>query len=253
MEKLKILVNGCNGKMGQELVHTILENQDLEVIAGFDQTDLGIYNFPVYTKIEEIKNIPDVVIDFSVPIATFNILNFAKQHKIPTVIATTGFTNEQIQQIENIAKSIPIFQSSNMSFDIFLMQKILKLVATNLPNTDIEIIETHHNRKIDSPSGTALMLADSINQASNNKYHYNFNRFQERKKRDENEIGFSSIRGGNIVGEHTVKFIGPNETFEITHTSYSRRVFAEGSIRAARFLINKPCKLYHMEDLVKQN
>ena len=138
-----------------------------------------------------------------------------------------------------------------MSFDICLMQKILALLAQNLKNADIEIIESHHNRKIDSPSGTALMLANSINSACENKYYYNFNRLNEKKARDKNEIGFSSIRGGNIVGEHTVKFIGDNETFEITHTCYSRKVFAEGALKAAKFLINKTSGFYNMNDIIK--
>lgn len=251
MEKLKVLINGCNGKMGQEVVSVCQENENIEVICGFDREDLGLYSFPVFNKIENINIIPDIIIDFSIPIATFTILDFAKKNHIPTVIATTGFTDEQLEQIEVISKDIPIFQSYNMSFDIFLMQKVLSLVATHLSDTDIEIIESHHNRKIDSPSGTALSLADTINKTCKNKYHYNFNRFQEKSKRDKNEIGFSSIRGGNIVGEHTVKFIGPNETFEVTHTSYSRKVFAEGAIKAAIFIVDKPCKLYHMENIFK--
>ncbi len=251
MEKLKVLINGCNGKMGQKVVSTCQGNKNIEVVCGFDKEDLGLYPFPVFNKIENINIIPDVIIDFSIPIATFTILGFAKENHIPTVIATTGFTDEQMAQIETISKDIPIFQSYNMSFDIFLMQKVLNLVSSHLSDTDIEIIESHHNRKIDSPSGTALSLADTINKACQNKYHYNFNRFQEKNKRDKNEIGFSSIRGGNIVGEHTVKFIGPNETFEITHTSYSRKVFAEGAIKAANFIVDKPSCLYHMEDIFK--
>lgn len=179
------------------------------------------------------------------------MLAFAKAHHIPVVIATTGFSEEQQKQIHTYAKDIPIFQSSNMSFEIHLMTKVLKMVSLALADeSDIEIIETHHNRKIDAPSGTALMLAGSINEAMQNRYTYNFDRMQKREKRSPKEIGFSSIRGGNIVGEHTVQFLSQNETFEITHKAYSRKVFADGSLKAARFLIGKPNGLYSMDDLM---
>ena len=177
-------------------------------------------------------------------------MDFAKENKIPIVIATTGFSEEELTKIKEYSKYTPIFLSFNMSFDICLMQKVLATLAQNLPNTDIEIVETHHNRKIDSPSGTALMLADSINQACENKYTYNFSRLQERKPRETNEIGFSSIRGGNIVGEHTVKFMGADETFEITHTCYSRKVFANGALKAAKFLVTQKNGFYNMNDLL---
>ena len=250
MDKLKVLVNGCTGKMGKEVIDCISENSEFEVLCGFCQKEVQNFPFPVYRDINSIKLIPDVIIDFSVPVATFSILDFAKENKIPMVIATTGFSEEELSKIKEYAKYIPIFLSSNMSFDICLMQKVLATLAQNLPNTDIEIVETHHNRKIDSPSGTALMLADSINQACENKYTYNFSRLQERKPRETNEIGFSSIRGGNIVGEHTVKFMGADETFEITHTCYSRKVFANGALKAAKFLVTQKNGFYNMNDLL---
>ena len=183
--------------------------------------------------------------------ATPSLLCFAKAHHIPVVIATTGFSEEQQNQIHTFSKDIPIFQSSNMSFEIHLMTKVLKMVSLALTeNSDIEIIETHHNRKIDAPSGTALMLANSINEAMQNCYTYNLSRMQKREKRSPKEIGFSSIRGGNIVGEHTVQFLSQNETFEVTHKAYSRKVFADGSLKAARFLIGKPNGFYTMDDLM---
>ncbi len=192
-----------------------------------------------------------MIIDFSVPVATLAVLSFAKAHHIPVVIATTGFSEEQQKQINTFAKDIPIFQSSNMSFEIHLMTKVLKMVSLALADeSDIEIIETHHNRKIDAPSGTALMLANSINETMQNRYTYDFDRMQKREKRSPKEIGFSSIRGGNIVGEHTVQFLSQNETFEITHKAYSRKVFADGSLKAARFLIGKPNGFYTMDDLM---
>ena len=247
---IKILVNGCNGKMGQEVVNAINNNEKFEVLCGVDMADNGKYIFPVYTKLEDIKEKPDAIIDFSVPKATMNILKYAMEQKIPIVIATTGLSEEENEYIKECSKEIPIFQSANMSFDINLMKKIVAEIAKALSNTDIEIIETHHNRKIDSPSGTALALADSINEALCNSKKYNFDRFSKREKRDKNEIGFSSIRGGNIVGEHIVSFFGENETFEITHKAYSRGVFAEGALKGAEFLVKQNPGYYTMENII---
>ena len=246
---IRVLINGCNGKMGQEVINAIQNNENFEVICGVDMNDTEKYIFPVYTKIEDITEIPDVIIDFSVPKATINILEFATNNHIPIVIATTGLSEEENIYVKESSKIIPIFQSANMSYDINLMKKIVAEVAKMIKDTDIEIIETHHNRKIDSPSGTALLLADSINEALGNTKKYEFDRFSKREKRDKNEIGFSSIRGGNIVGEHTVSFFGENETFEITHRAYSRGIFAEGALKGAEFLINQTPGYYTMEDI----
>ena len=247
---IKVLINGCNGKMGQEVVKAINNDNNFEILVGVDKEDTGEYIFPVYKDTSEIKDKPQVIIDFSVPKATMNILEYAKNNNIPIVIATTGFDEEEEKCIKAASKFIPIFKSANMSYDINLMKKIVAEVAKSLKNVDIEIIETHHNRKIDSPSGTALLLADSINKELNNSKKYNFDRFSKREKRDKNEIGFSSIRGGNIVGEHTVSFFGENETFEITHKAYSRGVFAEGALKGAEFLIGKKAGYYTMEDII---
>jgi len=246
---LKILIHGVNGKMGQEVLKQLDFYDDCVLVGGFDKENTGKFSFPVYTNFNDIVEKPDIIIDFSVPIATMCMLEYASQNNIPVVIATTGFSEEDNKKIEEYSKNLPIFKSANMSFDINLMSKILSEVAKALPNTDIEIVEAHHNRKIDSPSGTALLLADSINKATNNKFTYEFDRHNKRTKRSKNEIGFSSIRGGNIVGEHSVMFIGENETFEITHKAYSRAVFADGAIKAAHFLVNKPNGFYTMNDL----
>ena len=247
---IKVLINGCNGKMGQEVLNAINNNEKFEVLNGVDLNENPKYNFPVYTSTDEIKEKPDVIIDFSVPVATMKILEYAKEKKVPIVIATTGLTDDQKQKIKEYSKIIPIFQSANMSYDINLMKKVVAEVAKNLNQTDIEIVETHHNRKIDSPSGTALLLADSINNALDNRMEYNFNRFQNREKRKKNEIGFSSIRGGNIVGEHTVIFFGENESFEITHKAYSRGVFAEGALKGAEYIVGKENGYYSMDDII---
>lgn len=246
---LNVLVNGCNGKMGNVVCDLINENENMQVVAGFDRVRYSDSQFPIFTDIAEITIKPDVIIDFSLPIATLNILEYAKTNKIPMVIATTGFTDEETKIIEEASKTIPIFKSANMSYDIMIMKKIVSWLAPLLKNTDIEIIEAHHNRKVDSPSGTAQMLADSINDALDNKLHCEYNRHDKHEKRDKNEIGMSSIRGGNIVGEHSVQFIGNFETFEIKHTSYSRNVFAEGSLKAAEFIVNEQPGMYAMEDM----
>lgn len=247
---IKILVNGCNGKMGQEVIKSINLDEDLVLLSGFDRQNTGEYTFPVYTDINNIEEKPDVIIDFSVPVATLNILDYAKKEHIPIVIATTGFNSEQLNIVSDYSKFVPIFKSSNMSYDINLMAKLLADLSLKLKGTDIEIIETHHNRKIDSPSGTAILLADSINNALGGNMKYEFDRHNKHEKREKNEIGFSSIRGGNIVGEHIVQFYGENETFEIKHTCYSRTVFAEGALKAAKYIITKENGLYNMNDLL---
>ena len=245
---LKVLINGCNGRMGQEVVKAINETNEIEILCGVDRTQ-GNNNFPVFTNIEEINLIPDVIIDFSIPEATFKILDFAKINKIPTVVATTGFSKEQLDLILEYSKEFPIFRSANMSYETNLMAKLVAELAQKLTESDIEIVETHHNQKIDSPSGTAILLADSINESLNNEMYYEYNRHAKREKRNKKEIGIHSIRGGNEVGKHTVYFFGNNESFEITHTVNSRGVFANGSVKAAFFIVTKETGLYNMNDM----
>ena len=246
---LEVMVNGCSGKMGQIVCDLVEQNENLVLKCGFDKNVTGEFAFPVFDKIEDIAEKPDVIIDFSVPVATFNILKYAVQNHVPIVIATTGFTVDEEKMIEEYSKQIPIFKSANMSYDIMIMKKLVQWLAPLLKDTDIEITETHHNRKIDSPSGTAQMLADTINSSLGNNIHCEYNRHDKREKRDRNEIGMNSIRGGNIVGEHVVQFFGEFETFELKHTSYSRNVFAEGALKAAKFLVKQQNGLYNMEDI----
>mgnify|MGYP003309007183 CR=1 FL=1 len=236
---LKVLINGCNGKMGQVLKNEISNITDIKVLCGVDKIENVQNEFPLFTKIEDINLIPDVIIDFSIPESTLNILEFAKQNNIPTVIATTGFSNEQLEKINSYTNSLPIFKSANMSYEINLLSKLVADLALKLPDSDIEIVETHHNRKIDSPSGTALILADSINKALNNEKTYEYNRHEKREKRSKKEIGIHSIRGGNECGKHTVIFFGENDSLEITHNVNSRAIFATGAIKAAKFIVNK--------------
>ncbi len=240
---IKVLINGINGKMGQVLLNEINNTDNMEVVAGISRNE----------DPETIKEKIDVIIDFSKPEGTFKILEYAKKKVIPVVIATTGFTKEEQDKILEYSKEIPIFQSSNMSFEINIMCDMVAKLAKQLTNSDIEIVETHHRNKIDAPSGTALMLANSINEAKNNEMDYMYDRHSVRQKRNDNEIGISSIRGGTEVGKHTVYFFGDNESFEITHTVNSRSIFAKGSIKAAEFLIDKKNGFYDMKDLIKEN
>lgn len=248
---VNVLLNGCNGQMGKEIVKCIDNYNDFHILCGVDRIDNGDNDFPVYIDITSIKELPDIIIDFSVPNASIDILNFAKDKKIPIVIATTGFSDEQLTYIESCSKVIPIFKSSNMSLEINIMCSLVSKLSKLLNECDIEIVETHHKNKIDAPSGTALMLANSIKSALNEDIVFTYDRTSNKFKRNENEIGIHSIRGGTEVGKHSVLFLGDNESFEITHTVTSRSIFAKGAIKASEFIIHKNNGLYNMENLVK--
>lgn len=255
-----VLVVGFNGHMGQIVCRLIEESDDFKVAVGFDKNlNSEILDFYEFSSTEnlnhflgETPNGPhaiDVIIDFSLPDCTLDILeNVAKPFKIPTVIATTGFTDEQRDKIYEYSREFPIFLSSNMSSEIKILTDILKQVSPLLSDCDIEIVETHHNRKKDAPSGTAKTLADTINASLGGSMNIVYGRTGKREK---NEIGIASLRGGNIVGEHTVKFIGPFDSLEIKHTAYKRDLFAAGALNAARFILNlhTPCGLYGMNDM----
>ncbi len=237
---INVLINGCEGKMGKMLFKQIEASDKFNYIGGIDKG----------YDITKIKTLPDVIIDFSTPIATLSILEFAVANNVPVVIATTGFSENENILIEEYSKVIPIFKSANMSYETNLMISLVSKIAKELHNSDIEIVEIHHNQKIDSPSGTALMLADSINNALDNSMHYEFDRHSKKVKRDKSEIGIHSLRGGTEVGKHSVFFFGENESLEISHTVTSRAVFANGALKAAEFIIGKPAGLYNMNDLI---
>ncbi len=237
---INVLINGFEGRMGQEVYKQIKLSDKFQCIAGIDKN----------SNINEITEIIDVIIDFSTPIATFNILKYAKVHHIPIVIATTGFSEDELEIIKDYSKELPIFKSSNMSYETNLMISIVSKIAKELKHSDIEIVETHHRNKVDSPSGTALMIADSINKSLDNSMHYEFDRHSKKAPRDKTEIGIHSLRGGTEVGKHSVFFFGENESLEISHTVTSRSVFASGALKAAEFIINKPAGLYDMNDLI---
>ena len=254
---INILLNGSNGNMGKAFCEYIYENSkysknssNFNLLYAIDKDNLDLYN--------KIEHKPDVIIDFSTPKATFLALDYAIQNLVPIVIATTGFCDDEENKITEYSEAIPIFKSSNMSHGIHIFSNIASKLAKKLndanQNIDIEIIEKHHRNKIDAPSGTALMIADNINKALNNKYEYVFdksikNTKSNKKQKSYNEIGFSSIRGGNLVGEHTVIFLGENESIELTHTAYSRSIYIDGSLKAAEFIISKKNGLYSMEDI----
>jgi len=247
---INVLINGFNGKMGQEVLTQVNSNDNFNCICGTDIESGNVQGIKVYSNPEEILEKVDVIIDFSVPKATLNILEYANKNHIPTVIATTGFSGDDLKVIENYSKTLPIFKSANMSYEINLMADLVANLAAKLKDSDIEIVDTHHNRKIDSPSGTALILADSINNVLGNTMNYEYNRHSKKEKRSKNEIGIHSIRGGTEVGKHTVYFFGDNESFEITHTVNSRSIFAKGALKAAEFILDKPNGLYNMKDLI---
>lgn len=243
---INVLINGCNGSMGKVLEKCIEQTEDILVKYKIDKNTL--LNFETLSN---YTSKPDVIIDFSTPSATFIALDYAVCNLVPVVIATTGFNNDEFTKIKEYSEAIPIFKSANMSYNINLICCVLSRISPLLSDMDIEIVEKHHNRKKDAPSGTALMIADAINSSFDNKYEYIFDRHSITSGRVKNEIGISSIRGGNIVGEHSALFLGNNETIEIKHSAYSRTVYAEGALRATRFIINKKNGLYDMNDLLK--
>lgn len=243
---MQLIINGCNGKMGQVLSQ--IASVKNKIVCGISQEIDNTKQFPVYDDIFKFNGDADVLIDFSIATAVPKIIDYCTQKKIPAVICTTGIDNTTQKKIEYSAKIIPIMQSANMSIGINIINLILERISKVLfdMNFDIEILEKHHNKKIDSPSGTALLLADTINKSLENKLEYSFDRNHQRQK---NELGISCIRGGTIVGEHSIIFAGPNENIEIKHTAYSREIFAIGALKAAEFIINKPNGLYSMKDL----
>lgn len=247
----KILLNGCNGKMGKVIASSVLEREDCEIIAGIDISKDSTAGFPVYTSFNDFKNRADVIIDFSHPSSLNNLLKYSTLSKTPAVIATTGLSPEQIDQINDASKEIAIFQSANMSIGISLLKDLAQKATRVLGgNFDIEIIEAHHNQKIDAPSGTALLLADAISHELETKPIYEFDRHSKRAKRDKNEIGIHAVRGGTIVGEHEIMFAGHDEIIKISHSAMSKEIFAVGALNAALYLCDKPSGIYNMSDFV---
>lgn len=246
-----IILSGCNGKMGKVITACVNENDDCRIVAGVDINTEALSNYPVYSSFSEIKENADVIIDFSHPSVLNDLLQFAKEKKLPLVLATTGFSASQTEQIKTVANEIPLFFTFNMSLGINLLVALSKKAAEVLSgNFDIEIIEKHHNQKLDAPSGTAIMLAEAINDTLDNKMMYEYDRHSKREKRRNNEIGIHSIRGGNIVGEHEVIFAGHDEVLTLSHKATSKEVFAVGALKAALFMNGKSAGLYDMNNVI---
>lgn len=247
---MKIILSGAGGKMGRAVIAAAEKDDDIKIVCGIDAHDDNMIPFPVYPNFRQADK-ADAIIDFSNPSLTMSLLKYAVETRTPAVIATTGLNQAEIKQIERASKCVPIFFSANMSLGINLLTALSKKAADILGGSfDIEIIEWHHNQKLDAPSGTALMIADAINDARQNKYEYSYDRHNRREKRRSNEIGISSLRGGTIVGKHQVVFAGNDEVIELTHTATSKAVFASGAIAAAKFLTGKENGLYSMDDMI---
>lgn len=252
---INIVISGCNGAMGRALTNVIDETEDIKIVAGIDN-NINLYknNYPVYNAPLSIKEKCDVIIDFSNPSNINGLLEYAVNNNIALVIATTGFNDEEEEKIKEASKSIRIFKSSNTSLGINTLINLAKQASNILGDiTDIEIIEKHHNKKIDSPSGTAKMIAEAINKELNSSMEFTYGRNGNDTKRKENEIGIYAIRGGTIPGEHTVIFAGLDEIIEIKHTALSKKVFAQGAIKAAQYILNKENGLYDMDNLINNN
>lgn len=249
---LNIILHGCNGKMGRILQHIISQEPDMSVIAGIDHTiSSDPIPFKLYMSPLDCETKADVVIDFSHHDAIEDLLTYCVKAGAPVVIATTALGDRELELIWKASEEIPVFHSANMSLGINVLSKMLKTAIPILEdNFHVEIIEKHHSKKIDSPSGTALLLANSINEAVSNKKEFIFGRHSKNDQCKISEMGIHSVRGGSIPGEHTVIFAGPDEIIELTHTVYSKEVFAQGALKAAKFIAGKANGLYSMEDMV---
>lgn len=251
----KVIMHGCNGRMGQVISGLIAEDNDVELVAGVDLSDHITNPYPVFKSIKECDIEADVIIDFASAKAVDGLLEYCVEKQMPCVLCTTGLSEEQLKKVEEASKKVAILKSANMSLGINLLLKMLKEATHVLANAgyDIEIVEKHHNQKLDAPSGTALALADSINEELNNEYEYVYDRSQVRQKRDKKEIGISAVRGGTIVGDHDVIFAGMDEVITFSHTAYSRSVFGKGAVQAAKFLKGQVAGMYNMSHVIEAN
>ena len=249
---VKIIMHGCNGHMGQVISGIVEKDPDAEIVAGIDIADQGKNSYPVFTDIDTCQVEADAIIDFSSAKATDKLLEYSAARQIPVVLCSTGLSEEQLAKVEETSRKVAVLKSANMSLGINTLLKLVQDAAKVLATAgfDMEIVEKHHRLKVDAPSGTALALADSINEAMDNKYHYVYDRSQKREKRDDKEIGISAVRGGTIVGEHEIIFAGQDEVIEFKHTAYSKAIFGKGAVEAAKFLAGKPAGRYDMSDVI---
>lgn len=248
---VEVILHGCNGRMGQMLSGLIAEDEEMKVVAGIEPSGEAKNDYPVYKSFDELKETADVIIDFSTASAIDSLLDYCEKTHTPLVLCSTGLSEAQLDRVENLANESAVLVSANMSLGINVLLKLLKSVTGTLYGNgfDIEIVEKHHNQKLDAPSGTALALADVMKDELDD-ISYNLDRSKVRKKRERNEIGISAVRGGTIVGEHEVIFAGTDEVIEIKHTAYSRAIFAKGAMSAAKFLSGKSAGKYSMSDVI---
>ena len=248
----KIIMLGCNGRMGQMITDMVKQDDECTIVAGIDIVDNRDNGYPVYTKLADCDVEADAIIDFTSATDFESRMDYAVDKQIPIIECSTGLSEEQMDYLKKASEKVAVLKSANMSLGINLLMKLLKEAAVKLAGDgfDVEIVEKHHNQKLDAPSGMALALADSINEAMDDRYEYIYDRSQVRQKRDKKELGISAVRGGTIVGEHEVIFAGTDEVITFKHTAYSRAVFAKGSITAAKYLKGKAAGLYDMSDVL---
>lgn len=249
-----IIINGCGGKMGKVVAEIAKNDGDVNIVAGVDPFVTENKDFPVFTSFEECDVKADAVVDFSTATAVPALLDYCEKTGTACIVCTTGLSQDTLNRIEALSQKIPVFKSANMSLGVNLLAKILKKYAYALYEAgfDVEIVERHHNQKADAPSGTALMLADAVNESVENKLNYIFDRSPVREKRDRKQLGISAVRGGTIVGDHEVIFAGRDEVVEFKHSAYSKEVFAVGAIKAAKFIKDKPAGKYDMQDVTNE-
>lgn len=249
---VKMIMHGCNGAMGQVITKLASEDNDAEIVAGIDCADNRENPYPVFTSCDVCDVDADVIVDFSVAQAVDGVLAYALKRKMPLVLCTTGLSDKQLEDVKAASSQIPVLRSANMSLGVNTVFKLAAAASKILGEAgyDIEIVEKHHNKKMDAPSGTALAIADAINEAMDHRYTYKLDRSAERAKREANEIGIQAVRGGTIVGEHEVFYCGQDEVIEIKHTAYSKAIFGKGAIQAARFLKDQKPGMYQMSDVI---
>ena len=249
---IKLIMHGCNGAMGQVISKIVEETEGAVMVAGIDRVDEGKNDYPVFTDIKECDVEADAIIDFSAAPAVDALLDYAVEKQIPVVVCTTGLSDEQLAKLEESSKKVAVLRSANMSLGVNTLLKLVNAATRVLAEAgfDIDIVEKHHRKKLDAPSGTAIALADAINGALNHEYEYVYDRSERREQRPVKEIGISAVRGGTIVGEHEVIFAGQDEVIEFKHTAYSKAIFGKGAVSAAMFLAGKPAGLYNMSHVI---
>jgi 4-hydroxy-tetrahydrodipicolinate reductase len=249
---INIILHGCSGHMGAVVTDIVAADADIQIVAGIDAVDLGNRNYPVYTDAAACQEAADCIVDFSTAKAIDALLDYAVSRSLPVVLCTTGLSEEQLQKVQDSSAKIAILRSANMSLGVNLLLKLLKQAAATLSPAgfDMEVEEMHHRRKVDAPSGTAIALAEALNEGAGGDYTFTYDRSQRRAPRDDKEIGVSALRGGTVVGIHDVVFAGQDEVIEFKHTAYSRAIFAKGAVQAAKFLAGKEAGMYDMADVI---